>query len=82
MDILRLHWAPDALSPANAEADQTLHSALIEDYPLIEQLSTDHLLALRIRCCTVQELARHPRSGKRQRVLDRRVYSGCGQERC
>lgn len=82
MDILSLHWAPDALTPANAEADQTLHSALIEDYPLIKQLSTDHLLVLRIRCCNVQELARHPRSGKRQRVLDRRVYNGTGQEPC
>ncbi|MDD0972017.1 MULTISPECIES: phenylacetate--CoA ligase family protein [Pseudomonas] len=82
MDILSLHWAPDALTPANAEADCTLHSALIKDYPLIEQLSADHLLTLRIRCCTVQELARHPRSGKRQRVLDRRVYNGSGQERC
>lgn len=82
MDILRLHWAPDTLTPANAEADQTLHNALIEDYPLIRQLSADHLLALRIRCCKIQELARHPRSGKRQRVLDRRVYNGSGQETC
>ncbi|MCX4217299.1 phenylacetate--CoA ligase family protein [Pseudomonas sp. MCal1] len=81
-DILRLHWAPDALSPAIAEADQTLHRALLEDYPLIEQLSADHQLALRIRCCTTQELERHPRSGKRQRVLDRRVYNGHNQERC
>ncbi|AZV27012.1 AMP-dependent synthetase [Pseudomonas syringae] len=82
MDILRLNWAPDALTPANAEADQTLHSTLIEDYPLIRQLSADHLLALQIRCCKVQELARHPRSGKRQRVLDRRVYNGSGQGTC
>ncbi|AWA39558.1 phenylacetate--CoA ligase family protein [Pseudomonas sp. 22105] len=82
MDILSLHWAPDALSPANAEAEQTLHRALIEDYPLIEQLSADRLMALRIRCCTVQELVCHPRSGKRQRVLDRRIYNGSGQERC
>lgn len=82
MDILRLHWAPDATSAAMAEADRTLHSALIEDYPLIEQLSADRLLTLQIRCCTVQELACHPRSGKRQRVLDRRVYDSRGAERC
>ncbi|WP_439821463.1 phenylacetate--CoA ligase family protein [Pseudomonas sp. HLG18] len=82
MDILRLHWAPNAMTPAMAETDLTLHRALIEDYPLIEQLSADHLLALRVRCCTVQELVRHPRSGKRQRVLDRRDYNASGKERC
>lgn len=82
MDILSLHWVPDAWSPAIDDADRTLHRALIDDYPLIEQLSVDRLLALRIRCCTLQELERHPRSGKRQCVLDRRVYNGSGQERC
>ncbi|MCU0070330.1 phenylacetate--CoA ligase family protein [Pseudomonas koreensis] len=73
-DILRLKWAPDVLTPISTEADRLLHAALIEDYPLITQLSADHLLELQIQRCTLQVLSRHPRSGKQQRVLDRRVY--------
>ncbi|PMW97524.1 AMP-dependent synthetase [Pseudomonas sp. FW215-R2] len=73
-DILRLKWAPDAVQPASADTDRRLHHALIEHYPLIEQLNADHLLDVEIHCCTVQDLSRHPRSGKRQRVLDLRVY--------
>ncbi len=73
-DILRLKWAPEAEQPASADTDRRLHHALIEHYPLIEQLNADHLLDVEIHCCTVQDLSRHPRSGKRQRVLDLRVY--------
>lgn len=79
-DVLRLLWAPDPMAAPIAEADSALHSALIEDYPLIEQLSAEHLLALQIQCCTVQELARHPRSGKKQRVLDLRSYDNPNRE--
>ncbi|MCX2546427.1 phenylacetate--CoA ligase family protein [Pseudomonas sp. COW5] len=74
-DILTLKWAPDAERPTSAESERMLRSALIEHYPLISQLNADHLLDLQIDCCTVQDLSRHPRSGKRQRVLDLRVYN-------
>ncbi len=73
-DILTLKWAPDAVQTAPAESERMLRGALIEHYPLISQLKADHLLELEIDCCTVQDLARHPRSGKRQRVLDLRTY--------
>ncbi|WP_367253386.1 phenylacetate--CoA ligase family protein [Pseudomonas sp. stari2] len=74
-DVLTLKWAPDAVGPGSPESERMLRSALIERYPLISQLNADHLLDLRIDCCTVQDLTRHPRSGKRQRVLDLRVYN-------
>ncbi|MGE1173211.1 phenylacetate--CoA ligase family protein [Pseudomonas sp. BW7P1] len=76
MDILRLLWAPDTMAAATTESDRALYRALIEDYPLIEQLCAEQLLALQVLCCNVQELTRDPRSGKRQRVVDRRVYNG------
>ncbi|WP_085611702.1 MULTISPECIES: phenylacetate--CoA ligase family protein [unclassified Pseudomonas] len=79
-DILRLRWVPDALSAMAEQADRLLHRALIEDYPLIEELSTGHLLELQIRRCTIQSLSRHPRSGKQQRVVDLRVYDNLHRE--
>ncbi|WP_192564880.1 phenylacetate--CoA ligase family protein [Pseudomonas gozinkensis] len=79
-DILCLRWAPDDLSAEGEQVDRLLHRALIEDYPLIEALSTGHLLELQIRRCTIQSLSRHPRSGKQQRVIDRRVYDNLHRE--
>ncbi|UQS16505.1 phenylacetate--CoA ligase family protein [Pseudomonas sp. HS6] len=73
-DVLRLKWAPDAVQSTPFDTDRRLHSALIEHYPLIKQLNADHLLDMEIHCCTVQDLSCHPRSGKRQRVLDLRAY--------
>lgn len=79
-DILRLRWVTDDLSAMGEQADRMLYSALIEDYPLIEQLSTGRLLELQIQRCTIESLLRHPRSGKQQRVVDLRVYDNLHRE--
>ncbi|WP_456021408.1 phenylacetate--CoA ligase family protein [Pseudomonas protegens] len=74
VDILRLKWVPEALNPETAQTGTTLQNGLIEQYPLIAQLCADGQLELQVVQCTVEELARHPRSGKRQRVVDLRNY--------
>lgn len=80
-DILRLRWVADPTGAPPIDVKRMLHDALLEHYPLIEQLSADHLLALQIECCAARDLERHPRSGKRQRVLDLRVYDSACEER-
>jgi phenylacetate-CoA ligase len=82
VDVLCLKWVPEALMPETADANTTLHSELIEQYPLITQLCADRLIELQIARCTGDELARHPRSGKRQRVVDLRVYTPPRPEQC
>ncbi|WP_085683796.1 MULTISPECIES: phenylacetate--CoA ligase family protein [unclassified Pseudomonas] len=79
-DVLLLKWVPDAASPVGEHADRMLHHALTADYPLIEQLSAQHLLELQIRRCAIQDLSRHPRSGKQQRVVDLRDYDNLHAE--
>ncbi|MFJ2710678.1 phenylacetate--CoA ligase family protein [Pseudomonas sp. NPDC087346] len=73
-DLLTLQWVPAVALQDSANASDLLKSALIERYPMIEQLTTDHLLDLHVTGCTGDDLACHPRSGKRQRVVDLREY--------
>lgn len=80
VDIVCLKWLPNALTAETADANTTLQRALIEQYPLIKQLCAERLIELQITHCTPDELARHPRSGKRQRVVDLRVYATPGPE--
>ncbi|KHA70315.1 AMP-dependent synthetase [Pseudomonas chlororaphis] len=82
VDTLRLKWVPDALTADTAQANSTLHRDLIEHYPLIAQLSADRQLELQVAPCTHDELARHPRSGKHQRVVDLRRYDTPRPEQC
>jgi phenylacetate-coenzyme A ligase PaaK-like adenylate-forming protein len=82
IDILLLKWVPDALKPLTACANTTLHGELIKQYPLMTQLCADRLIELQITHCTAEELARHPRSGKSQRVVDLRSYATPRPEQC
>jgi phenylacetate-CoA ligase len=75
VDIVCLKWVPEVLKPETTQASTALHNALIERYPLIAQLCADGQLELQVGYCTADELARHPRSGKRQRVVDLRDYA-------
>ncbi|QHC95742.1 MULTISPECIES: phenylacetate--CoA ligase family protein [unclassified Pseudomonas] len=75
VDILCLKWVPEALKPETTQASTALQNGLIEHYPLIAQLCADGQLELQVAHCTADELARHPRSGKRQRVVDLRDYN-------
>ncbi|MBP5946810.1 MULTISPECIES: phenylacetate--CoA ligase family protein [unclassified Pseudomonas] len=79
-DVLTLKWVPAAQSPDRADVNQQLENAMLELYPLITQLRTDHLLELHVQCCTHEDLPRHPRSGKCLRVLDLRRYEHKDQE--
>ncbi|VVM53119.1 AMP-binding protein [Pseudomonas fluorescens] len=74
VDILRLKWVPDGLNAESTDAGTTLHRELIEHYPLMTQLCVEGQLELQVVHCTTDELARHPRSGKRQRIVDLRTY--------
>jgi phenylacetate-CoA ligase len=74
VDILCLKWVPEAFNPETAQTGTTLQNGLIEQYPLIAQLCADGQLELQVAHCTAEALARHPRSGKRQRVVDLRNY--------
>ncbi|MDX9669268.1 MULTISPECIES: phenylacetate--CoA ligase family protein [unclassified Pseudomonas] len=73
-DLLSLRWVAGTQTSDVALATTRLRRALIGQYPLIEQLHADHLLDLHVIDCANDELACHPRSGKRQRVVDRREY--------
>ncbi|WP_339465771.1 MULTISPECIES: AMP-binding protein [unclassified Pseudomonas] len=73
-DVLNLKWLPDAPDRETARKNTTLRAALVRRYPLIEQLAADHLLDLHVVDCTADDLIRHPRSGKRQRIADLRRY--------
>ncbi|WLH38157.1 phenylacetate--CoA ligase family protein [Pseudomonas sp. FP2196] len=73
-DVLSLKWVATAQSTTMAEVNLGLEAGLIELYPLITQLQADQLLDLHVRCCTLEDLPRHPRSGKCLRVLDLRRY--------
>jgi phenylacetate-CoA ligase len=70
------------LTAETAPASSTLHRDLIEHYPLIAQLNADRQLELQVAHCTHDELARHPRSGKHQRVVDLRRYDNLRSEQC
>ncbi|CAI8787703.1 phenylacetate-CoA ligase [Pseudomonas sp. IT-347P] len=74
IDILCLKWVSGTQKHATAELDTRLQNGLIEQYPLIAQLSDDGQLELQLAQCAHGELVRHPRSGKRQRIVDLRTY--------
>ncbi|MFJ2465814.1 phenylacetate--CoA ligase family protein [Pseudomonas sp. NPDC087615] len=73
-DVLSLKWVPSTRSPDLDEVNRSLKAGLIERYPLITQLQANQLLDLHTQSCTLEDLPRHPRSGKCLRVLDRRRY--------
>jgi phenylacetate-CoA ligase len=75
VDIVCLKWVPDALKPETADANTALYRDLIEHYPLITSLCAEGLLDVQVVRCTSGALARHPRSGKHQRVVDLRIYA-------
>ncbi|WP_085707570.1 phenylacetate--CoA ligase family protein [Pseudomonas sp. B35(2017)] len=79
-DFVSLNWVPDTSKPDVGTAGQSLHDALTAQNPQIERLIADGLLELRIGRCTVQQLLRHPRSGKCRRVVDLRPYQNQPQE--
>jgi phenylacetate-CoA ligase len=74
-DVLTVKWVPQEHLPDSALTNTALRNALIELYPLIAQLTTERQLELHVSQCRCDELIRHPRSGKRQRVVDLRVYT-------
>ncbi|MFJ2280255.1 phenylacetate--CoA ligase family protein [Pseudomonas sp. NPDC087803] len=78
-DLLSLKWVPGTRTPDVALASARLRCALIEHYPLIEQLHAEQLLDLHVVACARDELSCHPRSGKQQRVVDRRAYDHLSQ---
>ncbi|MFG6202817.1 phenylacetate--CoA ligase family protein [Pseudomonas retamae] len=80
VDIVTLKWLADAQMTANAPVNAALHSELIGLYPLITQLCAQQLLEVQVLRCTAGQLARHPRSGKHQRVVDLRVYDNARPE--
>ncbi|VVN99780.1 Phenylacetate-coenzyme A ligase [Pseudomonas fluorescens] len=73
-DVLRLKWVASAPSSELADINRHLESGLLELYPLITQLRVDQLLDLHVECSALEDLPRHPRSGKCLRVLDLRRY--------
>ncbi|WP_426234121.1 phenylacetate--CoA ligase family protein [Pseudomonas sp. TWP3-2] len=79
-DVLSVKWAPVGTTLTPAEANRALRQALIEHYPLIDQLRADQLLDLHTQCCPVEALSRHPRSGKHRQVIDLREYDSSPQE--
>lgn len=79
-DVVSLKWLSCSPSLSDEDADRQIESRLLECYPLIEKLQTEQLLELRIRRCTIEDLHRHPRSGKCLRVIDLRVYGPSAEE--
>jgi len=80
VDILTLKWLADAQMSATAQASAALRSELIGHYPLITPLGAQGLLEVEVLSCSAGQLARHPRSGKHQRVVDLRVYDNTRPE--
>ncbi|CAI8939908.1 phenylacetate--CoA ligase family protein [Pseudomonas serboccidentalis] len=74
-DLLSLRWVPDTQTRDIPQTASRLRNALVEQYSLIEQLHADQMLDLHVVDCTTDDLTCHPRSGKRQRVVDRRDYA-------
>lgn len=80
VDIVSLKWLADVRLSATAPASAALHNELTDQYPLIKQLGAQGLLEVQVICCHPEQLARHPRSGKHQRVVDLRVYDNTRPE--
>lgn len=78
-DVVSLKWVPTGQSPAMDEGNRALEDGLLEQLPLIEHLRAEQLLELHVRRCPIDELPRHPRSGKCLRVLDLRVYESAAE---
>ncbi|WP_332763226.1 phenylacetate--CoA ligase family protein [Pseudomonas koreensis] len=81
VDRLSFKWLVDTQMSATAQCSAALHSELIDQYPLITQLGPQGLLEVQVRGCSADQLVRHPRSGKHQRVVDLRVYNNTPPER-
>lgn len=79
-DLLSLKWVSVSATSTTADANRALRLALLEHYPLIEQLSADQLLDLHTLCCPAEALSRHPRSGKHRQVVDLRQYDSSRRE--
>jgi len=73
-DLLSLKWLPATQLHDNETASTDLRLELIRQHPLIEQLQNEQLLELQVIRCASADLVCHPRSGKLQRIVDRRVY--------
>lgn len=79
-DVLTLKWLLQAISADPHTTSATVHAALVEQYPLIAQLSAEQQLELRVEGRTAEAFSRHPRSGKRQQIVDLRRYDSTGAE--
>ncbi|MCP1488523.1 AMP-dependent synthetase [Pseudomonas sp. MYb2] len=79
-DDLHLKWRHAALHLDTAQVNADLRTALIDRYPLIEQLTVDGLLDLQVVSCAGEDFACHPRSGKHQKVVDLRIYGNAYPE--
>lgn len=73
-DVLTVKWRVDVTTADARSVSAALRAALIEHQPQIAQLAAEHRLDLLVDGCSAENLARHPRSGKRQRVQDLRRY--------
>lgn len=62
-----------AFSGNNAQAE-SLIQRITEDDPSIAKQSQAHQLTLRVQWCQQSDLTLHPRTGKLQRIVDRRNY--------
>lgn len=80
VDVVSLKWASAPQAPTTVQANAALLEAWHAQNPQAAQLCAERLLQLQVIACPSAEFARHPRSGKRQRVVDLRVYPASGQE--
>lgn len=79
-DLLSVKWVPAPQLQTVEAVRQALHEALVAQYPIIDDLSREGLLELRVLPCATTDLKLHPRSGKQLRVLDLRAYDVPPQE--
>ncbi|SMQ23937.1 phenylacetate-CoA ligase [Pseudomonas helmanticensis] len=79
-DDLHLKWRHAAQRLDTTQVSAELRAALIDQYPLIEQLTADGLLNLQVASCVGEDFACHPRSGKHQKVVDLRLYGNASAE--
>ncbi|MGG7671615.1 AMP-binding protein [Pseudomonas sp. WC2] len=79
-DVLTLKWLSEATNADTRAISAAVHAALVQHYPLIAQLRADRRLELLVEGCRAEDLSRHPRSGKRQRLRDLRRYEAPGPE--
>jgi len=73
-DCFVLNWVPEQLDSAANRVSAALFDALIRTDRELLQLIDDGQLQFEVRACKTSELLCHPRSGKLQRIVDRREY--------